>query len=66
MFSKKLPSMYIKNFDLSFDLCSDYNKKTDSAKKNSIKMSVKVTDGTKIVPINISTSLECSSKNYKD
>ena len=29
-------------------------------------MSVKVTDGAKIKPINISTSLECSSKNYKD
>jgi hypothetical protein len=29
-------------------------------------MSVKVTDETKIKPVNISTSLECSSKNYKD
>jgi hypothetical protein len=29
-------------------------------------MSVKVTDGTEIVPLNISTFLECSSKKYKD
>ena len=28
MFLQKLPSLYIKNFDLSYDFCSDYKNDT--------------------------------------